>query len=243
MRFALPEFYADCERRFAAALDGVGVSHRAAMQRYRMAPFASDPEATLRPGELYVLSMKPYAVRGRVYPFGREERAARPGLHRWLDGPRRHSNFCREAVALLGGILDALGSDCPPREVFNTYATFFRAEDARQLRGWGLAHVDCSELHRPLLSAVRPRVVLCIGNGPDPSALATLLCVTGVEPAAVTAVGVAPRTYVKHFRACVVDGAKPSLILGVPHLSYVRAAQLLPTVRELVRRSAANVQD
>ena len=228
------DFYHRCERRFRAALDALDPAARAAMARYRMAPFASDPEVSLTRGPLYVASMKPYALPGREYPFGWDERVERPGLHRWLDGPPGGGNFRREAVALVRFVLDVLGSRSTVREVFNTYATFFRAENAAQLKGWGLDRIDCSAFHRELLGIVRPRVVLCIGNGAAPSAFALLQAIAA--PRHTQRREVATRTYVKWFREPLPGGGSPSLVLGVPHLSYTRAALLEAGVGLQVRQ-------
>ena len=197
-----------------------------AIERLKLAPFASDPARTLRPGRLMVVSMKPYGAPGRSYPFGWDERAARPGLHRWYDGDRAGGNFVREADQLLRGVLAAMGLSTDPREVFNTYAYFWRAHDARQLKSFGLERVDCAPYHRAFLAIVDPEVVLCIGNGPPPSAFALYRRLLG--PDAVAEATPAPRTKVRSFRA----GGR--LVVGVPHLSYVRAGALLPTVTGLV---------
>lgn len=199
---------------------------RAEIERLNTAPFASDPATTLRPARLMVVSMKPYGAPGRSYPAGEEERAEKPGYHRWYDGNKANGNFVREADRLLRGILALLKSDADVREVFSTYAYFFRAADAKQLKRFGLERIDCSAYHRLFLAEIAPEVILCIGNGPAPSAFA--LYRELLRPAAVTERSPAPRVKMRAFRE------NGRLVIGVPHLSYVRAEQLLPSVREIL---------
>ena len=233
MSLDLADFYGRVAARFGEGLAELPEPLRARAADYRVAPFASDPETTLRPGPLYVVSMKPRARRGGRYPYGWDERRERPGLHRWFDGEAARGNFVREATALLRGAMAREGIDgWAPREVFNTYATFWRAEDARQLRAFGLANVDCAAFHAELLAAVRPRLILAIGNGPAPSALATLRHAAsglGGDAEPLTVREVAPRIYVKTYRAAAawLAPGERCRVVAVPHLSYVRAATLL----------------
>lgn len=199
---------------------------RREIMRLGMAPFASDPLRTLRPAVLLVVSMKPYGGPDRQYPCGWEERSERPGLHRWYDGDRAGSNFVREADQLVRLVLAELGSSLRPREVPNTYAYFYRAADARQLKAFGLARMDCSVLHRQLLGLVRPEVVLCIGNGPAPSAFATYHALLGGTVGTARA---APRLLLRSFTTA--EGLR---VIGVPHLSYVRTEQFAEVLRARV---------
>ena len=166
--------------------------------------------------------MKPYGAPGKTYPFGWEERRERLALHRWYDGDKAGGNFVREADRLLKNCLAALGSDLPPREVLNLYAYAFRAPDARALKAWGLDQLKNLAWHQSLLEAVRPRLVLCIGNGPAPSAFALY---RELFPAAeVTEITPRPRLKVRWLRG------GGTVVLGVPHLSYVRAGEVWETV-------------
>ena len=227
-----------------AELYGKALAHapdaatRRALERYKLAPFASDPERTLRCGRVYVMSMKPYARPGQRYPLGWEERAGRPGLHRWYDTASARSNFVREADALLRTVLRALGEPDEPRDVFNTYATPFRAVDARQLTRFGLARIAVDELHRRWLGVVQPEVVLCIGNGAAPSALATVARLLAFDLGACVREEAAPRVFVKS-TTCPAPAAwervgEPVRVVAVPHLSRVRASMVEPAVVALL---------
>ena len=226
----LRAIYDSLETGFGESLTRLPTRQRQAVERYKLAPFASDPVPHLTRGTtggLYVLSMKPFAVRGRTYPFGWEERERTPGLHRWYDGDKAGGNFVREADDLLRRVLAATGNETPPREVFNTYATFWRAEDSEQLKAFGLTTIDCADYHQRFLERLQPRLVLCIGNGPAPSAFALMARLHGnAEPNVERA---APRVFVKHFHA-----RAGRLVIGVPHLSYVRAATFWPVVERLL---------
>lgn len=202
---------------FQTVLAGSTEAVRTELSRLKMAPFASDPITTLVKGALMVVSMKPYGAAGREYPFGWEERTRQPGLHRWYDGDRANSNFVREGDRLLTLLIGALSLHLRPRQVFNTYAYFFRAADAGQLSSFGLGRLDCGAFHRDFLDTVQPKIVLCIGNGPSPSAFSLYLRLFETEE--FTTERCAPRILLKYFR--VVDGP---LVIGVPHLSYVRVA-------------------
>ena len=200
---------------------------------YGCAPFASDPALTLRPGPLYVCSLKPYGAPGRAYPNGWDERPTRPGYHRWYDSASATGNFVREADALLRAVIAAMRLPDPdPRHVFNTYAYPWRCEDSRGLKALGLERASIDDLHRRWLSIVRPRLVLCIGNGPAPSAFVTMSSVVGLSPKHVTTLAAAPRIKVRWGE---VDGVR---VIGVPHLSRVRADTLLPLVTPVAREAA-----
>lgn len=214
---------------FDRVLSEASPANRRELQRLQLAPFASDPAVTLRPGRLMVVSMKPYGAPGRTYDFGGEERERQPGLHRWYDGGRRGSNFVREANQLVQLILRELSLHLRPRQVFNTYAYFYRAADAKQLKSLGLAQIDCSVFHRQFIAIVQPELILCIGNGPAPSAFATYQKLYG-DPK-IEELRCAPRTLLRYFMA-----ETGPLVLGIPHLSYVRTAVLAPRVEELLER-------
>lgn len=198
------------------------------LRRLKMAPFASDPATTYRPAPLYVVSMKPYGNGTDVYPFGWDERAEKPGFHRWYDGPNAGGNFVKEADRLLRQILKWMNVDMETRDVFNTYAYPFRAKDARQLKSFGLEAVTNLSLHKNFVRFLRPRLLLCLGNGPEPSAFALYRRV--FDNLDFMTIDVAPRTKIKYFRT------PETLVLGVPHLSYVRADTLLTEeIRRIVQ--------
>ena len=234
-----PAYFGDLPQRFARLCAALPPALASTLVRYGCAPFASDPAATLRPGPLYVCSLKPYAAPGVTYPNGWIERETRPGLHRWYDGPSARGNFVREADLLLRHVLAAVGlADTHPRSVFNTYAFPWRCEDARQLKQLGLAELSVEDRHRQWLSIVRPRVILCIGNGPAPSAFVTMCSAVGLSPSHVTTVSPAPRVKVRYAHATVGFGESPPaevLIVGVPHLSRTRFSQIGPGLPDFTR--------
>ena len=217
-----PDPFADLPERLASLCATLPPPRAGALSLYGCAPFASDPATTLCPGRLYVCSLKPYAVPGRRYPNGWDERATKPGFHRWYDGPSATGNFVREAHQLLRHTLDAMSmAEVDARDVFNTYAYPWRAEDSRQLKSLGLACISIEDLHRQWLATVQPELILCIGNGPAPSAFATMCSAVGLSPKHVTTLTPAPRIKVRHGRS-----EAGVLVIGVPHLSRVRAAQV-----------------
>ncbi|MBB4079360.1 hypothetical protein GGR28_001980 [Lewinella aquimaris] len=213
---------------YARTLTGVSPTLRGEVARLGMAPFTSAPETTLHPGELMVVSMKPYGAADQSYRCGWDERADRPDLHRWYDGERSTGNFVREADALLALLIDGMTLHLRPRQIFSTYAYFSRARDAAELKRFGLELLDCSAFHRKFLQIIRPRVVLCIGNGPLPSAFALYRSLYGPEH--VEEVRCAPRVLLRHFTTS--DGV---LVLGVPHLSYVRVASFATPLFDVLR--------
>ena len=66
-------------------------------------------------------------------------------------------------------MFEALGAD--PRRTLTTNAIFERTSGAGALNGphWQLWWKHFWPVHRLFLHVVRPRVILCLGNGPDPS--------------------------------------------------------------------------
>lgn len=228
---ARPDYFADLPQRLERVAATLPPRLVERFRRYGCAPFASDPAATLRPGRLYVCSLKPYAVPGRAYPNGWDERASHPGYHRWYDSASASGNFVREADALVRSVLGALGmADISPRDVFNTYAYPWRAEDSAQLKAYGLADIQIEVLHRQWLAAVQPDVILCIGNGPAPSAFVTMSSALGLSPKHATVLTPGPRLKVRYLTT-----EAGVFVVGVPHLSRVRAAQVWPAVWEALR--------
>ena len=225
-----PDYFADLPARYEHLRTTLPPALAAKLEQYGCAPFASDPKTTLRPGRVYVCSLKPYGAPGRTYPNGWDERPDSPGYHRWYDSGSATGNFVREAGALLKLTLSALGTaDADPRDVFNTYAYPWRAEDSKQLKAYGLERINIEDLHRRWLDIVNPEVVLCIGNGPAPSAFVTLCGTVGLSPKHVTVVTPGPRLKVRYGR---VEGGPQ--VIGVPHLSRVRAAQVWGAVEEIL---------
>ena len=225
-----PDYFADLPARFEQLRATLPPPLAEQLVWYGCAPFASDPEETLRPGRLYVCSLKPYGAPGHAYPNGWEERKTNPGYHCWYDSPSATGNFVREADTLLRLTLATMGmADTAPREVFNTYAYPWRAEDSKQLKAYGLERINIEDLHRRWLDIVNPEVVLCIGNGPAPSAFVTLCGTVGLSPKHVTVVTPGPRLKVRYGR---VEGGPQ--VIGVPHLSRVRAAQVWGAVEEIL---------
>ena len=128
-----------------------------------------------------------------------------------------------------------------PRGVINTYATCWRAEDAARLRRFGAEAIDCADLHARWLAVVRPRVVLCIGNGPWPSAWTTMQAVFRLTEDDLRARRVAPRTFLRWSDVSAEFASEALgtelgrvLVLAVPHLSYARAAALEGGVGEVL---------
>ena len=233
-----PDYFADLPARYEHLRTTLPPALAEQLAQYGCAPFASDPDTTLRPGRLYVCSLKPYGAAGRTYPNGWDERPDRPGYHRWYDSSSATGNFVREADALLRSTLATMGiADADPRHVFNTYAYPWRAEDSRQLKAYGLDRLGIGDLHRRWLNVVRPEVVLCIGNGPAPSAFVTMCAAAGLSPKHVTTVTPGPRLKVRHG----LIGGGP-LVIGVPHLSRVRAGQVWGAVEEILTQQQQQQQ-
>ena len=169
--------------------------------------FLSDP-ASARPGGVYFCGLKPYGAPRRSYDF---PAPPPPGYLAYRDGgaPATFSARARHVIRLA---LDAtLGPATPPEAALCTNWYFQRAADTAQLRRFGLDRLDASDLHRRLLGEYRPRLILCVGNGPV-SAYAGMLALFATETTTNEVYAGTARLK----RAAPPGGP---LIVGLPHLS------------------------
>ena len=141
-------------------------------------PFYSNPEHTLREGPIYLVAQNPGGVPGEIPSQTREkplDHPPRPAHRRdWCkpldevwgtEGTNYQRNIRFLAEELLPGGAEGL------RDTFCTNAVFVRgdlsaARVARDL--WDL----CRPWHVAWLQRVKPRVILCLGNGEGASAYA-----------------------------------------------------------------------
>lgn len=127
---------------------------------------------TLVPGNLYVLGLNPGGnADGPKAVTSTIGQSLRAGLSDW-------NSYADEAFVPSGPnllqkrirtVFEALGAD--PRRTLTTNALFERTVGANGLTGphWQQWWKHCWPVHQLFLSVVRPRVIVCLGNGPDPS--------------------------------------------------------------------------
>ena len=129
---------------------------------------------TLVPGPLYVMGYNPGGESEVEGPSGEgtidSSLAAvreKTDWNDWADGrygPGETYNTFQKNVRT---VFEALGAD--PRRTFSTNALFIRSRAASGVDGaWDVWWDTCWAVHQLFLDVVRPRVVVCLGNGGPP---------------------------------------------------------------------------
>lgn len=181
------------------------------MAAYKFQLFLSWPRRLTSPIELYVCGLKPYARAGHTYEFPPSELPE--GYHAYLD-ESWSTPYVPRALQLIEIIQQHLGVASPdPRRSLVSNWFFQRAEDARQLRRFGLTLSDGLPWHRQIIDAFRPKMILCIGNGATFSSFAGMCQLHGVFVDAANTTPYIERSRLKYMRTA------DRLIVGVPHLS------------------------
>ena len=162
----------------------------------------------------------------------------------WTDGRYGSGGTLSPLQKRIRSVFEALGTD--PRRTFSTNALFTRSSAASRTEGpWQLWWEHCWPVHRMFIAVVRPRVIVCLGDGPDPSTW-ELLRLTKPKPQrqkaydanwpadqAETAIG-------GKWRPEVVfdlgeDQKHSCAVLGLPHPS-ARVTQGWPLTPEALRK-------
>ena len=124
---------------------------------------------TLVQGDYYVMANNP-GGNPETEPMTIKTSLARTRAHKgYNDWIADNTVFARRIKAVMG----ALGA--APEKTFCTNAVFVRSQDQHKLKGaWDLWWDHCWPVHQIFLDIVRPRVVVCLGCGPQASAWAML---------------------------------------------------------------------
>ena len=238
----------DFSTTYAATLAALRAENPAAadlmaQQKYRI--FYTDPRATLVPGPLYFCGLKPYGRAGTMYPV--EDASQHPARHAaYLDEDIARSDFAKRAVRLLTTLQQYMGEVPDPRAVFCTNWFFYRAPDTVALKSYGLPRIATPDIHTDFLRLVRPRVVVCVGNGPV-SAFRGMCRLHGLGEADEDQLPIARSARLKYAWTDSFAGEKLAqgqrLLLGLPHLSRYDLDLLLPSGETLLQASVRLVTD
>lgn len=181
------------------------------LARLRYQLFYSDPTAA-RSGGVYFCGLKPYGRLSRTY---RDPEPLPQGHVVYRDEKGGH--FYRRAVAIIRRALDvSLGAEAPLAAALCTNWFFYRAEDTAMLKSFGLARIDCSVYHQRMVEALRPRIILCAGNGPV-SSYAGFLQLYGLET--MRTEDYLGRSKLRESLVRLPQLDYPTRIVGLPHLS------------------------
>ena len=212
-------------------------------QKYRL--FYTDPRVTLTSGPLYFCGLKPYGHADRTYPMvPLEDRPAR--FAAYLDEPIAASDFAKRTVRLLTSLQSTLNVEPDARDVFCTNWFFYRAPDTAALKNYGLSRIAHPNIHADWLRVVRPRVIVCAGNGPI-SAFRGMCQLHGLSSADEDQLPIARSARLKYAWTDEFEGealGSRRMILGLPHLSRYDLDMLLPdgeTLLEACLRLAQGV--
>lgn len=197
--------------------------------------------STLVRGNLYVMGLNPG---GRTEGAGAENGTIGESLR---NTPEVWSSYADEAYGQGGKpsllqtrirtVFEALGAD--PRQTFATNAVFTRSRNAAELAdandgAWDLWWKHCWPVHQLFLHVVRPRVIVCLGNGPG-SAFEMLRFTgpsNGRSPTSVWPPSQDETSASGRLREDVAldlgdYGRHPCMVLGLPHPSPL-ASQYWP---------------
>ena len=223
---------------YQKTLNELRAQHAAAadlMERQKYRLFYTDPRVTLTPGPIYFCGLKPYGKADTNYgtrPV--EEQPAR--FAAYLDEPIAASDFAKRTVRLLSALQRTMDRPVAPRDVFCTNWFFYRAPDTAALRRYGLERIAHPEWHADWLRVVRPRVIVCAGNGPV-SAFRGMCRLHGLGEADEDQLPIGRSARLKYAwtqqqEDTRLDGQR--LILGLPHLSRYDLDILLPSGETLL---------
>ncbi|NJC26329.1 hypothetical protein [Neolewinella antarctica] len=177
------------------------------LRRQSFQIYLSDPASAVQRG-VYFCGLKPYGAVGRSYPAPEKLSA---GFNTYRDASTS-SPFYSRARKLIRHTLDlTLGEMAPLEAAFCTNWFFQRAADTAQLKRFGLDALDVSKFHEQFLQRYRPKIILCIGNGPV-SAYAGMLKLLDLKTETTE-----PYLGRSYLRASTKKGE--AVIIGLPHLS------------------------
>ena len=204
--------YQDFDRHFRETLlllhtQQPQVAQKMAAYKYELAYTAA---ATLsQPCPVYMVGLKPFAAIGQEYPDPVPHPA---GYHAYIDLAWQ-SPYPRRAIRLLEWAQRRFSAIDSVRDIPVSNWYFYRAEDSRQLRKYGLPLIDCSRHHARILASVQPRVVICVGNSKSLSAFAGMCKLHGSDISQAVLTPYRERTQLKYLTT------DERLIVGLPHLS------------------------
>jgi hypothetical protein len=214
---------------------------------------------TLRPGDFYLMGLNPGGKPKEAPTPIIDTLSDRAGwsaytMDCWNDGcgkpcacehldadGRLKPEFMRPHQKRVAALIELL--DLAPERIFSTNAVFLRSEGANSPpgpdRSWQRCWRRCWNVHREFLGIVRPRWILCLGNG---EALSAYRFIRNISTPLTESVPCGPHAYLngKHFRARI-DLSDPDAgrtdtlevnVLGLPHPSRLP----LSGAHEFVRR-------
>jgi len=205
------------------------------MQRLMHGVFCNDPLHTLRRGNIYLIGLNPVVgVHDLIQDIGNVESLAwwrsqsqqsgRP-YSAYIDkdcgsgaGRTPHQSNVREVLhAVMGGESEEQDT----RGAFATNLCFYRTlatTDLYDYPDWQAMVGECWTFHLRFLSIIRPRLILCNGNGELFSAFSEIKKHFGIG--AYQSEPVHCRRSLKWFCGTLpVDGGGEVLVVGLPHLS------------------------
>ncbi|MBL6082293.1 hypothetical protein JMJ56_30415 [Belnapia sp. T18] len=146
---------------------------------------------TLKRGNLYIMGLNPggeekglNAIEGTI---GQSLDKVQTNWNSYADEGYAPSGGPNELQRRIRSVFEALGAD--PRQTFTTNAVFARAPGVQALTQrvgspWNLWWDHCWPIHQLFLRIVRPRVIICFGNGgpPEPSTFELLRLTNRTKP-------------------------------------------------------------
>ena len=203
------------------------------LKKCKYSVFYTNPLKTLRAGDLYFLGLNPGGDSSKEYDDesspGYSEEEKRKNWCEYTDAiwqeNGKKTNLQRRVPEVLGFILGELDEKQVIKDVFSTNMYFFRSPKGGVLESYGEGG-DCLKYHKTFLEIVKPKIIICCGNGEDLSAY-SILRRRAVEENLCIAISSEEkkRTYNKvfflkwFFLAETSWGRSKTLVLGIPHLS------------------------
>ena len=196
------------------------------LRDYKFRIFFSNPPLAVARNGLLVCGLKPYARTGQVYSF--PPPTLPENYNAYLD-ETWSTPYVRRVLRLIEMIQTISPGIADPRRAVITQWFYQRAEDARQLKKFGLKLPDQLTFQQQVINYYQPKILLCIGNGNDYSAFAGMVALHNATVAAATTTPYLERSQLKYLRT------PERLIIGVPHLSrYPVNATLETFIREII---------
>lgn len=231
----LVTLYQDVDNKYKEAIEKLGVSNPKAaslLQKCKYSIFYSNPLTTLKEGPIYTLGLNPGGTPDdgttfrlermkffQKYPNWSEYLCAKwKTKNRWY--PRGKAPLQVKIKTVLEFILDKLGHEPKIGETFATNLYFFRSPGDDMLQKYGWKNYDCWKYHETFLKIVKPKIIVCIGNGNSFSPFSELANKFKIDLPPTTIKHLYGRFWLKSFFLETPSWTSEKvLVLGLPHLS------------------------
>ncbi len=208
----------------------------------RYSIFYNDPFHTLKKGDIYLVGLNPggdpqktkFNVKDEISEFKKFYSSHNRSFSAYLDevwgntgseyekGQASHQKRVKE---LIESVSNCLGQFCSVRDIFAANLIFFRTKNKNELSTLLKIAKDakildyCWKCHMKFLEVVRPKIILCNGNGDNLSSYSYIRRFLNSDTIKAENAKQFGKKKIKFLEA-IIEPLEKVLIIGIPHLSY-----------------------